>query len=155
MPDTLALHNLLVDIAPHCSVCGGLATRRYRDLSPGIHVFRIKMGELSKLAWTPIDPNRRSLTLEDIGRRTLDWIHRELTAIGERIPNLGEAVVEPWTFDQGPFFCDTHRGVYESLQYQDLEISTMVRRANHVDLAAIEQTRPTRFDRILEDDEDE
>lgn len=155
MPDTLALHNLLVDITPHCSVCGGLATRRYRDLAPDIHVFRIKMGELSKLAWTPIDTATRSLTLEDIGRRTLNWVHRELAARGWDIPNLGGVVVEPWSFDQGPFFCDIHTGVYESLQYQDLEISVMVRMANHVDLATIEHTRPTRFDRILEDNEDE
>jgi hypothetical protein len=153
MPDTFEFHNLLVDIAPHCSVCGGLATRRYRDLGPDIHVFRIKMGELSKLAWTPISASTRSLTLEDIGKRTINWVQRELYKIGEII-HITAAVVEPWTFDQGPFFCDIHTGVYESLQYQDLNIASMVRRANHVDLATTEKTRPTRFDRILEDNED-
>ena len=115
------------------------------------------MGELSKLAWTPINMNLRSLTLEDIGRRTLGWVQRELTSIGEDIPNLGQAVVEPWTFDQGPFFCDIHMGAYDSLQYQELDIAYMVRRANHVDLTAdtSERVRPTRFDRILEDDDNE
>ena len=154
MPTSHDLHNLLVDIAPHCSVCGALATRRYRDLAPDIHVFRIKIGELSKLAWTPIDTATRSLTLEDIGRRTLNWVTRELAAVGETSLTV-ITEVQPWSFDQGPFFCDIHTGVYESLEYQDLNIATMVRRATNVGLRAVtEQVRPTRFDRILEDDDD-
>ena len=168
MPDTFALYNLLVDIAPHCSVCGAMATRRYRDLAPDIQILRIKMGELSKFAWTPTAALSRQrmtsseifrsdhLTMEDIGRRTVSWIQRELAAIGEEIPNLGfGAEVQSWSFDQGPFFCDTHTGVYEALQYQELEIAPMVRRATNVGLSATEQVSPTRFDRILEDDENE
>jgi hypothetical protein len=167
MPDEFALHNLLVDIAPHCSVCGALATRRYRDLAPDIQVFKIKMGELSKLAWAPTAAlNRQRMTstdilhhdhsiMGDIGRRTIGWVQRELTAIGEEIPNLAfEAEVEHWSFDQGPFFCDTHTGVYESLQYRDLDIAPIVRRATNVGLAATKQVRPTRFERILEDEND-
>lgn len=145
MPDT-SLYELLIDMAPHCSVCGALATRRYADLGSDIDVFIIRMGELSKLAWTP----NRTLTVGEISRRTLAWVQRESAELGEEIPNLEITDIQPWSLSQGPFFCDEHTGVYESLNYRDLLIAPMVRRVRG---GVVNQSRLTRFQRILEEDD--
>jgi hypothetical protein len=134
MPDVVAL---LRRHGPRCAACYELATRRTVPTA-GYSLYEVWYGDFNDLT-AHVDYDHAYFEAERWGRRLLEeGLVKDGALFDVKVGSSGD----------GWFYCDDHCHVDPHVEYQDLEVASLVRRIKD----GPERVRLTRFERILESD---